>query len=75
MSPNETLFLESTNRISKDEISTSSFVSFSIWNFPGQMDFFDQNFSDDIFSGISGSLVFVVDAQGNFKNINLLLNS
>lgn len=67
MSPNETLFLESTNRISKDEVSTSSFVSFSIWNFPGQMDFFDQNFNDDIFSGISGALVFVIDAQGKLN--------
>lgn len=75
MSPNETLFLESTNRISKDEISTSSFVSFTIWNFPGQMDFFDQNFSDDIFTGISGALVFVIDAQDDYSDaLNSLLN-
>lgn len=75
MSPNETLFLESTNRISKDEISTSSFVSFSIWNFPGQMDSFDQNFSDDIFSGISGALVFVIDAQDDYTDaLSNLLN-
>ena len=68
MSPNETLFLESTNRISKDEISTSSFVSFTIWNFPGQMDSFDQNISEDIFSGISGALVFVIDAQDDYTD-------
>lgn len=68
MSPNETLFLESTARISKDEISTSSFVSFTIWNFPGQMDSFDQNFSEDIFSGISGALVFVIDAQDDYTD-------
>lgn len=37
MSPNETLFLESTNKIVKDDISNSSFVSFAIWDFPGQV--------------------------------------
>ena len=36
MSPNETLFLESTNKVQKDDISNSSFVQFSIWDFPGE---------------------------------------
>lgn len=35
MSPNETLFLESTNKIVKDDINNSSFVQFTIWDFPG----------------------------------------
>lgn len=35
MSPNETLFLESTNKIIKDDINNSSFVQFQIWDFPG----------------------------------------
>ena len=39
MSPNETLFLEATNKIQKDDVSNSSFVQFSIWDFPGQVDF------------------------------------
>ncbi|CAB1350831.1 unnamed protein product [Coregonus sp. 'balchen'] len=39
MSPNETLFLESTNKIYKDDISSSSFVNFQIWDFPGQDDY------------------------------------
>ncbi|XP_020621100.1 ras-related GTP-binding protein C-like [Orbicella faveolata] len=30
MSPNETLFLESTNKIVKDDISNSSFVQFQV---------------------------------------------
>ena len=30
MSPNETLFLESTNKIVKDDISNSSFVQFRV---------------------------------------------
>ena len=63
MSPNETLFLESTNKIQKDDVSNSSFVQFSIWDFPGQIDFFDSAFdSEKIFSGC-GALVFVIDAQ------------
>ena len=52
MSPNETLFLESTNKIMKDDISNSSFVQFYIWDFPGQIDFFDSvNFNTDIIFG------------------------
>lgn len=63
MSPNETLFLESTNKIYKDDISSSSFINFQIWDFPGQMDFFDPTFdSEMIFKG-TGALIFVIDAQ------------
>lgn len=63
MSPNETLFLESTNKIYKDDISSSSFVNFQIWDFPGQVDFFDPTFdSEMIFKG-AGALIFVIDAQ------------
>lgn len=66
MSPNETLFLESTNKIIKDDINNSSFVQFQIWDFPGQIDFFDPTFdSDMIFSGC-GALVFVIDAQDDY---------
>jgi Ras-related GTP-binding protein C/D len=71
MSPNETLFLESTNKIVKDEISNSSFVQFQIWDFPGQVDFFDPNFDCEMIFGGCGALVFVIDAQVNLK---LLLN-
>nr|CAG4639199.1 EOG090X06NC [Daphnia magna]SVE80131.1 EOG090X06NC [Daphnia magna]SVE81329.1 EOG090X06NC [Daphnia magna]SVE82507.1 EOG090X06NC [Daphnia magna] len=55
MSPNETLFLESTNKIVKDEISNSSFVQFQIWDFPGQVDFFDSNFDCEMIFGGCGS--------------------
>ena len=77
MSPNETLFLESTNKIMKDDISNSSFVQFYIWDFPGQIDFFDTvTFdTDQIFSGV-GALVFVIDAQELmetwFRNHNVI---
>ncbi|XP_065347934.1 ras-related GTP-binding protein C isoform X2 [Cloeon dipterum] len=66
MSPNETLFLESTNKIIKDDISNSSFVQFQIWDFPGQIDFFDPNFDSDMIFGGCGALVFVIDAQDDY---------
>ena len=69
MSPNETLFLESTNKIIKDDISNSSFVQFQIWDFPGQIDFFDPTFDSDMIFGGCGALVFVIDAQVSFKTV------
>lgn len=78
MSPNETLFLESTNKIYKDDISSTSFVNFQIWDFPGQVDFFDSTFdSEMIFKG-TGALIFVIDAQvrrqGEAKAVDEWLN-
>lgn len=66
MSPNETLFLESTNKIVKDDINNSSFVQFQIWDFPGQIDFFDPTFDSDMIFGGCGALVFVIDAQDDY---------
>jgi len=66
MSPNETLFLESTNKVQKDDISNSSFVQFSIWDFPGQIDFFDPTFEKDTLFGNCGALIFVIDAQDDY---------
>jgi hypothetical protein len=63
MSPNETLFLESTNKINKEIVSNSSFVQFHIWDFPGQIDFFDPTFDPDMIFGGSGAVIFVIDAQ------------
>lgn len=63
MSPNETLFLESTNKIYKDDISSSSFVNFQIWDFPGQVDFFDPTFDYEMIFRGTGALIFVIDAQ------------
>nr|CAD7196001.1 unnamed protein product [Timema douglasi]CAD7418508.1 unnamed protein product [Timema cristinae]CAD7419147.1 unnamed protein product [Timema cristinae] len=66
MSPNETLFLESTNKIIKDDISNSSFVQFQIWDFPGQIDFFDSAFDSDMIFGGCGAVIFVIDAQDEY---------
>jgi Ras-related GTP-binding protein C/D len=64
MSPNETLFLESTNKVVKEDIANSSFVQFHIWDFPGQIDFFDPTtFDSDMIFGGCGALIFVIDAQ------------
>lgn len=68
MSPNETLFLESTTSVQKDEVHHSHFLSFDIIDFPGQLEYFDPAFSNDtvtIFTGI-GALIFVIDAQVNY---------
>ncbi|KAK9526585.1 hypothetical protein VZT92_015274 [Zoarces viviparus] len=66
MSPNETLFLESTNKIYKDDISATSFVNFQIWDFPGQVDFFDPSFDSEMIFNGAGALIFVIDAQDDY---------
>ncbi|CAN7981779.1 unnamed protein product, partial [Ixodes pacificus] len=74
MSPNETLFLESTNKIVRNDTSNSSFVRLDIWDIPGQVDFFDQ-VSDfkNVFGGW-GALVFVIDAQDDYMEALQKLN-
>ena len=66
MPPQETLFLESTTRIQKD--SMHSFMDFQVWDFPGQLDYFDPTFdTTEIFSEI-GALVWVIDAQDDYSD-------
>eukprot|EP01135_Chromosphaera_perkinsii_P001030 Nk52_evm44s156 gene=Nk52_evmTU44s156 len=74
MSPNETLFLESTNKVVKNDISNSSFVQFQIWDFPGQIDFFDPAFDSDLIFAGCGALVFVIDAQDDYREALSKLN-
>ncbi|KAF9583574.1 hypothetical protein BGW38_009135 [Lunasporangiospora selenospora] len=64
MSPTETLFLESTSKINKDNIH--SFIDFQVWDFPGQMDFFDPTFDTAAIFGEVGALVFVIDSQDDY---------
>ncbi|CAB3996978.1 Ras-related GTP-binding C [Paramuricea clavata] len=75
MSPNETLFLESTAKVVKDDISNSSFVQFQIWDFPGQIDFFDPAFDSELIFGNCGALVFVIDAQDEYMEALQKLHS
>ncbi|KXN65581.1 hypothetical protein CONCODRAFT_12787 [Conidiobolus coronatus NRRL 28638] len=64
MAPNETLFLESTSKVIKDNIM--SFIDFQVWDFPGQIDFFDPTFDLDLIFGQVGALVYVIDAQDDY---------
>ncbi|KAJ3412348.1 hypothetical protein HDV05_000945 [Chytridiales sp. JEL 0842] len=64
MSPNETLFLESTTRVGKDDVI--SFVDFEIWDFPGHLDFYDPHFDPAALFSRCKSIVFVVDASDDY---------
>ncbi|KAI8989493.1 Gtr1/RagA G protein conserved region-domain-containing protein [Pilobolus umbonatus] len=73
MPPADTLYLESTTKIQKEDI-TRSFIDFQIWDFPGQINYFDDVAYDTkgIFDTV-GSLVFVIDAQDDYSNALLRL--
>ncbi|KAI8074418.1 ras-related GTP-binding protein D-like protein [Gongronella butleri] len=65
MPPNDTLYLESTTKIQKEDV-TRSFIDFQIWDTPGQINFFDPAYDSlDIFSSV-GALIFVIDAQDDY---------
>ncbi|XDV33886.1 hypothetical protein PO909_004133 [Leuciscus waleckii] len=49
-----------------DDISGSSFVNFHIWDFPGQVDFFDPTFDYEMIFRGTGALIFVIDAQDDY---------
>ncbi|KAI1344297.1 Gtr1/RagA G protein conserved region-domain-containing protein [Xylariaceae sp. FL0016] len=71
--PSETLFLESTARIQKD--SMPSFMDFQVWDFPGQIDIFDNpTFDIDAMFGEIGALIWVIDAQDDYMEAVARLN-
>lgn len=74
MSPTETLFLESTSKLVKEDVCNSSFVQFCIWDFPGQIDIFDPSFNAETIFGGVGALVFVIDAQDDYVEALAKLN-
>jgi len=51
MSPNETLFLESTSKIVKDDINNSSFVQFQIWDLIGHFNILTVFAHHDLLAG------------------------
>mgnify|MGYP001093489703 FL=1 len=67
MSPHETLFLESTTKIVKNDIANNSFVQFQVFDLPGQVDFFDTAFDAGQIFGHGGAVVFVVDAMSDYS--------
>ncbi|KAI8370315.1 Gtr1/RagA G protein conserved region-domain-containing protein [Radiomyces spectabilis] len=66
MPPNDTLYLESTTKIQKEDI-TRSFIDFQIWDFPGQVNFFDMAYDSQEIFGTVGALIFVIDAQDDYS--------
>lgn len=74
MSPNETLFLESTNQIVKSVINNNSFVHFQCWDFPGQIDFFDPAFDSEMIFKRCTAVVFVIDAHDDYVEALAKLN-
>ncbi|KAG2216438.1 hypothetical protein INT45_012626 [Circinella minor] len=67
MPPNDTLYLESTTKIQKEDI-TRSFIDFQIWDFPGQLNFFDVTYDSQEIFGAVGALIFVIDAQDDYSD-------
>jgi Ras-related GTP-binding protein C/D len=63
MSPHETLFIEATNKIVKNDIANSSFVQFEVWDFPGHVDTSSDAVKPESTYGGCGALVWVIDAQ------------
>ena len=63
MSPHETLFIESTNKIVKNDIANSSFVQFEVWDFPGHVDTSSAAVKPESTYAGCGALVWVIDAQ------------
>jgi hypothetical protein len=45
-------------------------VQFDIWDFPGQIDFFEQNFDSEMIFGGCGALIFVIDAQVSGEEVH-----
>uniref|UniRef100_A0A0M3KAR4 Ras-related GTP-binding protein C n=1 Tax=Anisakis simplex TaxID=6269 RepID=A0A0M3KAR4_ANISI len=65
MSPNETLFVESTPRVTTETV-TSSFINFETIEFPGQMSPFDAAMDPHGTFNRCGALLFVIDAQDDY---------
>ncbi|RHZ88007.1 hypothetical protein Glove_26g10 [Diversispora epigaea] len=72
MPANETLFLESTNKVVKENIT--SFIDFQVWDFPGQIDYFDPSYDSNVIFGEYGALIFVIDAQDDYSEALIRLH-
>jgi hypothetical protein len=57
------MVLMTTTLQSFNRVIDSSFIDFQVWDFPGQMDFFDPTFDTTAIFGEVGALVFVIDSQ------------
>ncbi|KAI1716570.1 gtr1/RagA G protein conserved region domain-containing protein [Ditylenchus destructor] len=66
MSPNETLFVESTARVESTAAQQDSFINFETIEFPGQVDPFEAAFDPNSIFSRCGALLFVIDAQADY---------
>ena len=73
MSPNETFFLESSNKIIKEDIQTNSFLFLSIYTLPGELETISSNEVNDLLNSCD-ALVFVIDAQDDYSDALNMLN-
>lgn len=67
MSPPDTLFLDSTNKIVKNDIANSSFIQFEVWDFPGHVDTASAAVKPELTFGGCGALVWVIDTQDDYS--------
>jgi len=75
MSPHETLFLDSTTRLVKNDIANSSFVQFEVWDFPGHVDTASVAVRPEATYGGCSALVWVIDAQDDHAEALARLNA
>ncbi|KAI9598299.1 Gtr1/RagA G protein conserved region-domain-containing protein [Syncephalis fuscata] len=66
MAPNDTLYLDSTRKLIKDDVV--SFIEFQVWDFPNDFDLFDPTFDAFAVFGQIGTLVYVIDAQDDYTD-------
>lgn len=64
LAPTDTLFLESTTKITKEPIHT--FMDFQVWETPGQIDYVDSAFDVEGIFMDAGALIWVIDAQDEY---------
>lgn len=72
MNPTETFFLESSNKIIKDDIKTNSFLFFSIYTLPGELALSSNEVNDLL--NLCDAIVFVIDAQDDYSDAMNMLN-
>lgn len=65
MTPGETLFIGSTNKVLKHNVDSSAFINFQICDFPGNLDFTDPEHELDYLFENCEILIFIIDAQVN----------
>ncbi|KAH3835670.1 hypothetical protein DPMN_109028 [Dreissena polymorpha] len=68
VSPNETLFLESTNKIVKEDVTNCQFFVYHVWDLPAHLDYFDSTFDPELIFGGCGALIFVIDSQDDYMD-------